>query len=130
MLYVFCTNYPICFLRVRTPSKRFSEPEIDPSALIRVPAETIEMEENLAVATLNVYCPKSVIARNEELQRVFESTNYCVRVTPLLQSPKNYVLRFERLENRYYVHPIQEESEEQRNYNEDYNTLGITAIPK
>ena len=91
--------------------------------------------EKLVVATLNVYCPESEIAHNEELQRVFESTNYCVRVSPLLQSPKNYVLRFE-LENRYrYVHPIydpiQEESEEQRNYNEDYNTFGmITAIPK
>lgn len=85
--------------------------------------------ENLAVATLKVYCPKFVMARNEELQKVFESTKYCVKVFPVRQYSmwnKNYVLRFE-LEDRCYMHPIQEESEEQRNYNEDF---GITAMPK
>ena len=89
--------------------------------------------ENLAVATLNVYCPKFVIARNQELQKVFESTKYCVKVFPVRQCStwnKNYVLRFELEDHRYVcMHPIQEETEEQRKYNED-NTFGITAIPK
>ena len=92
--------------------------------------------ENLVVATLNVYCPKFVIARNEELQRVFDSTKYCVTVCTMRQYStwnksldKSYVLRFE-LEDHRYMHPIQEESEEQRNYNEDNTTYGVTAIPK
>ena len=92
--------------------------------------------ENLVVTTLKVYCPKFVIARNEELQRVFESTEYCVKVFSMRQySPwnKNYVLRFELEDPHEDLYgPIQEETEEQRNYNED-TTFGFTqftAIPK
>ena len=92
--------------------------------------------ENLVVTKLKVYCPKFVIARNEELQRVFESTGYCVKVFPMRPQysawNKNYVLRFELEDDRrdhQYMHPIQEETEEQRHYNED-NTFGITTISK
>ena len=81
--------------------------------------------ENLLVTKLNVYCPKFVLSRHEELLRVFESTEYCVKIFPTRQSSawnKNYVLRFE-LEEHRYAHPIQEETEEQKNYNE---TAGAT----
>ena len=88
--------------------------------------------ENLVVAKLNVYCPKFVLSRHEELQRVFESTEYCVKLFPTCISSvwnKNYVLRFEQEDHRY-THPIQqEETEEQRNYNEA-RTNNATAISK
>lgn len=75
--------------------------------------------DNLLVTKLNVYCPKSVLSRHEELQRVFESAEYCVKVFPVRQSSacnKSYVLRFE-LEKHRHTHPIQE-TEELKNNNE------------
>ena len=87
--------------------------------------------ENLLVTKLNVYCPKFVLSRHEELRKVFESTEYCVTVFPTRQSSawnKNYGLRFE-LEEHRYTHPIQEESEEQKNYNET-QTCSATAVLK
>ena len=88
--------------------------------------------ENLVVAKLNVYCPKFVLSRHEELQKVFECTEYCVKVFPTRTSSawnKKYVLRFEHEDHRY-THPIQqEETEEQKNYNEAY-TNNVTAISK
>ena len=86
--------------------------------------------ENLLAIKLNVYCPKFVLSRHEELQRVFESTEYCVKVFPTRQLSawnKNYVLRFE-LEGHRYTHPIQEETEEQKNYNETEICSGATAV--
>ena len=85
--------------------------------------------ENMVKAKLNVYCPKFVISHHEELQGVFESKEYCVKVFPIrsLYSDwnRNYVLRFE-FEERGYVDQVEQETEEQRNYNEDEC---ITAIP-
>lgn len=88
----------------------------------------------MVVAKLNVYCPKFVISHHQELQRVFESNEYCVKVFPIrnLYSDwnKNYVLRFEFEDcGRYpsgYDRQVEQETEEQRNYNEDDR---ITAIP-
>ena len=86
--------------------------------------------DNLVVARLNVYCPKFVITRNAELQKVFESTDYCVKVFSMRQYSawnKNYMLRFE-FEGPQNISPIQEETEEQRNYNDD--TFEFTAVSK
>ena len=83
------------------------------------------MEKLVAVAKLNVYCPKFVLLRHEELQKVFDpdsTSEYCVKVFQFPTSQysawnKEYVLRFEidvkREAEHWSIYPIQEETREE-----------------
>jgi len=91
------------------------------------------MENTPVIKPFKVHCPKLMLSRHKELQRIFKSNSasYCVKVVPRGQS---YVLKFATEEFETQI--IEEETTEQGNYSEEteqrnYNeTNCITKIRK